>query len=132
MNPIFRGHNELDEPAYTQPIMYQKIRSRRSVPELYEDKLVVRAILPSNTCACSWHSFLLIVRLLALSPIIVRRRYFSRFRILHPKFLQGCAQRRSHSVGDVFSSLGQVRESVEVHRYRWEGGAYGLAGFEGG
>ncbi|KAG9310005.1 thiamine diphosphate-binding protein [Chiua virens] len=35
-----RGHNELDEPAYTQPIMYQKIRSRQSVPQLYEDKLV--------------------------------------------------------------------------------------------
>ncbi|KAH7929958.1 2-oxoglutarate dehydrogenase, E1 component [Leucogyrophana mollusca] len=34
------GHNELDEPAYTQPLMYQKIRSRRSVPNLYEDKLI--------------------------------------------------------------------------------------------
>ena len=45
-NPIFRGHNELDEPAYTQPIMYQKIRSRQSVPQLYEDKLVVRAVPP--------------------------------------------------------------------------------------
>lgn len=42
MNPIVRGHNELDEPAYTQPLMYQKIRSRQSVPQLYEDKLVVR------------------------------------------------------------------------------------------
>ena len=36
-----RGHNELDEPAFTQPLMYSKIRSRRSVPELYEDQLVV-------------------------------------------------------------------------------------------
>jgi 2-oxoglutarate dehydrogenase complex dehydrogenase (E1) component-like enzyme len=36
-----RGHNELDEPAFTQPQMYHKIRSRKSVPVLYEDKLIV-------------------------------------------------------------------------------------------
>lgn len=33
------GHNELDEPAYTQPKMYEKIRNRSSVPELYLNKL---------------------------------------------------------------------------------------------
>jgi probable 2-oxoglutarate dehydrogenase E1 component DHKTD1 len=33
------GHNELDEPAYTQPKMYEKIRNRSSVPELYQVKL---------------------------------------------------------------------------------------------
>lgn len=39
-----RGHNELDEPAFTQPLMYQKIRTRKSVPTLYEEHLVVRII----------------------------------------------------------------------------------------
>ncbi|KAI9346426.1 thiamine diphosphate-binding protein [Zopfochytrium polystomum] len=33
------GHNELDEPAFTQPVMYKHIRGRRSVPVLYEEKL---------------------------------------------------------------------------------------------
>ena len=33
------GHNELDEPGYTQPKMYEKIRNRSSVPELYEKKV---------------------------------------------------------------------------------------------
>jgi len=33
------GHNELDEPAYTQPKMYEKIRTRSSVPALYETRL---------------------------------------------------------------------------------------------
>lgn len=37
----YRGHNELDEPAFTQPLMYEKIRSRRSVPALYEERLIV-------------------------------------------------------------------------------------------
>lgn len=34
------GHNELDEPAFTQPIMYNNIRHRTSVPKLYEQKLL--------------------------------------------------------------------------------------------
>ena len=44
-----RGHNELDEPAFTQPLMYEKIRSRRSVPALYEEHLIVRVPVP---CPC--------------------------------------------------------------------------------
>lgn len=38
---ISRGHNELDEPAFTQPVMYEQIRSRQSVPTLYEEQLIV-------------------------------------------------------------------------------------------
>ncbi|KAG1718674.1 thiamine diphosphate-binding protein [Suillus paluster] len=39
------GHNELDEPAFTQPLMYEKIRSRKSVPRLYEDKLISDGVI---------------------------------------------------------------------------------------
>ncbi|CAG8435886.1 6888_t:CDS:10 [Diversispora eburnea] len=39
------GHNELDEPAYTQPLMYKNIRSRKSVSKLYEEKLIEDLIL---------------------------------------------------------------------------------------
>ncbi|MFO0724989.1 MAG: 2-oxoglutarate dehydrogenase E1 component [Myxococcota bacterium] len=33
------GHNELDEPAFTQPKMYEAIRARPSVTKLYEQRL---------------------------------------------------------------------------------------------
>jgi multifunctional 2-oxoglutarate metabolism enzyme len=36
------GHNEADEPAFTQPIMYARIRDKRSVRKLYTETLVNR------------------------------------------------------------------------------------------
>ncbi|KAG0041429.1 hypothetical protein BGZ83_001822 [Gryganskiella cystojenkinii] len=39
------GHNELDEPAFTQPLMYNNIRARKSVPKLYEEKLMAEDVL---------------------------------------------------------------------------------------
>jgi 2-oxoglutarate decarboxylase len=39
------GHNETDEPSYTQPIMYAAIEKRRSVRKLYTEELVNRGDL---------------------------------------------------------------------------------------
>ncbi len=36
------GHNEADEPSFTQPLMYAKIRQKRSVRKLYTELLVNR------------------------------------------------------------------------------------------
>lgn len=38
------GHNELDDPTFTNPLMYKVIHSRKSVPDLYADKLIVRSV----------------------------------------------------------------------------------------
>jgi 2-oxoglutarate dehydrogenase E1 component len=39
------GHNETDEPAYTQPLMYEQIRSHPTVRKIYADALVKQGLL---------------------------------------------------------------------------------------
>jgi probable 2-oxoglutarate dehydrogenase E1 component DHKTD1 len=42
------GHNELDEPAFTQPNMYANIRSRTTIPTLYSQQLIKSGIIKSQ------------------------------------------------------------------------------------
>jgi 2-oxoglutarate dehydrogenase E1 component len=39
------GHNEADEPAYTQPEMYAKIKNKKRVSELWAEKLVETGVV---------------------------------------------------------------------------------------
>ncbi len=39
------GHNEADEPAATQPMMYKKIRARKTTATLYAEKLVAEGVI---------------------------------------------------------------------------------------
>ncbi len=42
------GHNESDEPAYTQPEMYAKIKAKKRVSELWAERLVADGIVTSE------------------------------------------------------------------------------------
>jgi 2-oxoglutarate dehydrogenase E1 component len=42
------GHNESDEPAYTQPEMYAKIKSKKRVSELWADQLVAEGVVSTE------------------------------------------------------------------------------------
>ncbi len=39
------GHNEGDEPSFTQPLMYKKIRSHPSITDIYGKKLVAEGVV---------------------------------------------------------------------------------------
>ncbi|XP_068595281.1 2-oxoadipate dehydrogenase complex component E1 [Brachionichthys hirsutus] len=39
------GHNELDEPFFTNPAMYRIIRSRKSVPDSYSNQLISEGLM---------------------------------------------------------------------------------------
>ncbi|GAA5920300.1 hypothetical protein JCM6882_000033, partial [Rhodosporidiobolus microsporus] len=45
------GHNELDEPGFTQPIMYQKIRGLDSVASFYEQHLLSTSTLTPSAAS---------------------------------------------------------------------------------
>ncbi len=42
------GHNEGDEPGFTQPLLYDKIKSHPSVRKIYEEKLIQNGIITSD------------------------------------------------------------------------------------
>jgi 2-oxoglutarate dehydrogenase E1 component len=43
------GHNEGDEPTFTQPVMYRKIRAKKSVREMYVDRLLAEGSIDQRT-----------------------------------------------------------------------------------
>jgi len=42
------GHNEADEPAITQPLMYQVIRKHKTTRELYAEQLEAAGVIPAG------------------------------------------------------------------------------------
>lgn len=39
------GHNELDQPLFTQPLMYKKIAKMTRVDKKYEEELIEKGVL---------------------------------------------------------------------------------------
>ena len=51
------GHNEADEPSFTQPLMYERIKNRRPVRKLYTEALVNRGDLSIEDAEQSLEDF---------------------------------------------------------------------------
>src|SRR5271165_4435426 len=51
------GHNEADEPAATQPLMYQVIRKKPTVRQLYADKLSHEGVLSAAEAAAMMEQY---------------------------------------------------------------------------
>ncbi|MBZ5604937.1 MAG: multifunctional oxoglutarate decarboxylase/oxoglutarate dehydrogenase thiamine pyrophosphate-binding subunit/dihydrolipoyllysine-residue succinyltransferase subunit [Acidobacteriia bacterium] len=45
------GHNEADDPSYTQPILYRKIRAQKAVTEQYAERLADEGLVPAGEIA---------------------------------------------------------------------------------
>ncbi len=51
------GHNETDEPAFTQPIMYKAIKELKTTRTLYADKLVAEGVMTPYDAKQMWDGF---------------------------------------------------------------------------
>jgi 2-oxoglutarate dehydrogenase E1 component len=51
------GHNEADEPAATQPIMYQVIRKKSTARQLYAEKLAAEGVLTAAEAAAMMEQY---------------------------------------------------------------------------
>jgi 2-oxoglutarate dehydrogenase E1 component len=51
------GHNEADEPAATQPLMYQVIRKKPTARQLYAEKLAAEGVLPATEAAAMMEQY---------------------------------------------------------------------------
>ncbi|XP_055449795.1 2-oxoadipate dehydrogenase complex component E1 [Psammomys obesus] len=45
------GHNELDEPFFTNPAMYKIIRARKSIPDTYAEQLIASGLMTQEEVA---------------------------------------------------------------------------------
>ena len=43
------GHNEVDEPSFTQPLMYKSIRGRKSYIENFKETLILKNIIQEES-----------------------------------------------------------------------------------
>jgi len=51
------GHNETDEPAFTQPIMYRAINHTKTTRTLYAERLAAEATVPAEHAQAMWDEF---------------------------------------------------------------------------
>ncbi|CAH2040724.1 unnamed protein product, partial [Iphiclides podalirius] len=42
------GHNELDDPTFTNPLLYKVIHNRKSIPDLYAERLIAAGLLTEH------------------------------------------------------------------------------------
>ncbi len=51
------GHNESDEPSFTQPLMYAAIKQQKGVVKLYSDRLIAEGLLSDGQLASMINEF---------------------------------------------------------------------------
>jgi 2-oxoglutarate dehydrogenase E1 component len=51
------GHNETDEPAFTQPVMYRAIGSKKTTRTLYAERLAAEGVVPASEAQAMWDEF---------------------------------------------------------------------------
>lgn len=73
------GHNELDDPFFTNPKMYTAVRGRDSIPNIYANNIVVRNSAEHFSLFCKYKIVLTILfeKTVKFKNIISRKLQYS-------------------------------------------------------
>jgi len=52
------GHNEIDTPDFTQPLMYKEIKSRPNIYNLYKEELIEEGALTEQEADSRWQALM--------------------------------------------------------------------------
>ena len=90
------GHNEGDEPNYTQPVMYERIRKHPTVREIYVDKLVGNGLITNEAAAA------------------MSEQYYERVRVAHDRVKQTLAVSDSPPLEPLGHHVGHPGQDVHT------------------
>jgi 2-oxoglutarate dehydrogenase E1 component len=117
------GHNEGDEPSFTQPVMYDKIKDRPTVTELYTEQLIMRGDLSATETEALDQEFHAKLQM-ALEEVKTRppqqmdmRSFAGRWAGLTPKYSHAPVETgvTSETLRTIVEGLTRVPEHFTVH-----------------
>ncbi|ACZ41255.1 2-oxoglutarate dehydrogenase, E1 subunit [Thermobaculum terrenum ATCC BAA-798] len=115
------GHNESDEPSFTQPLMYEKIRKHPTVREIFAQKLIQRGIVSTEEVQAFVSKVEGKLRRAMQAEVEDGRSPESEMELLEPEkdhFLQETKVSRE-LIAEINESLLSLPEGFEVHPKLW-------------
>ncbi len=108
------GHNEGDEPAYSQPLMYEKIGSHPSVRDRYLERLVADGVVDADEAAADAK---------ALARALAKRQAAIRTRVSEPPMDRGTDALPREVVAEPETAVPEdTLRSLNDQLYRWPEG----------
>jgi 2-oxoglutarate dehydrogenase E1 component len=108
------GHNEADEPAYTQPLMYRKIGEHPSVRDLYLERLVTDGVVARDEADADDK---------ALAKELARRQASVRKKASEPALDRGSDALPREAEGDPTTAVAEdVLRNLNQELHRWPEG----------
>jgi 2-oxoglutarate dehydrogenase E1 component len=106
------GHNETDEPSYTQPLMYSRIKNHPSVAALYGDELVREGVVSTEERDRLWAAGKAAMQS-EEAPATEPFATIARREPVEPVPVDGAAMRGR--LRTVLEALGTVPDGFEIH-----------------
>ena len=116
------GHNEGDEPSFTQPLMYKKIKNHPSTLEIYGQKLIKEGLITKEEIESSKKKFkdFLNNEFVGAKDYKVKMKWFdgvwSRFKPEIGKDRRGVTGVKKEDLKDIGKKITQLPKNFNIHK----------------